>query len=210
MTTIELYYDFGSPNAHLVHRALPAQAREAGAEVVYRPVLLGGIFKATDNQSPMLAFAGVKGKLAHQRQEIARFCHRFAIPFKWNPHFPINTLGLMRGAIYAQGKPWQDLYVETCFAALWEREENMGEMATVVRVLDQAGLPTQEILAATQTDPVKKGLIEATQTAVTCGVYGAPMMALGGELFFGKSALDELIWFAAQSPSDDRASARKS
>ena len=210
MTTIDFYYDFGSPNAHLVHRALPAMAKAAGAEVVYRPVLLGGIFKATGNQSPMLAFAGVKGKLEHQRQEIARFCRRFAIPMKWNPHFPINTLGLMRGAIFAQGKPWHDLYVETCFAALWEREENMGDLATVVRVLDQAGLPTQEILAAIQTDPVKKGLIDATEAAVAKGVYGAPMMALGGELFFGKSALDELMWFAAQSPNADSASANAS
>lgn len=210
MTEIEFFYDFGSPNAHLAHRALPGMAEAAGARVTYRPILLGGVFKATGNQSPITAFAGVTGKLAHQRQEMARFCRRFAIPMRWNPHFPINTLGLMRGAIHAAGQPWESDYIETCFAALWEREENMGDPETIARVLEAAGLPAQEIMAGTQADAVKAGLITATEDAVARGVYGAPMMAVGEELFFGKSALDELIWYVGQAESADSSSASRS
>lgn len=197
--TIDFYYDFGSPNAHLAYRVLPAQAREAGAELVFHPILLGGVFKATGNQSPMQAFAGVKGKLAHQQQEIARFCRRHGVPLQWNPHFPVNTLHLMRGAVFAKGKPNEAAYTEACFAALWEKGENMGDPDVVARVLTAAGLPAQEILTGAQAPETKQALIEATEAAVARGVYGAPMMFVGAEMFFGKSALDDLAWYLSQS-----------
>lgn len=203
--TIEFYYDFGSPNAHLAYRVLPGLARDAGAVLVLRPILLGGVFKATGNQSPMQAFAGVKGKLAHQQQEIARFCRRHRVPMQWNPNFPINTLTLMRGATYAAGKPIEAAYAEACFAALWERRENLGDGEVLARILTEAGLPTDEILTGAAAPETKAALIAATEAAVARGVYGAPMMFVGDEMFFGKSALDDLAWFAAQDQSVESA-----
>lgn len=195
MTAIEFLYDFGSPNAFLVHKVLPGLAERAGAELLYRPVLLGGIFKAANNQSPMQAFAGVKGKLAHQNRQIDRFVQRHGITFNWNPHFPVNTLGLMRGAAFAQGQPWERSYIDAIFQAMWQNGEKMDDPNVIERVLRNAELPAEDILAATQQGDVKQKLIDATQAAVARGAYGSPTMFVGDEMFFGKDSLDELEWF---------------
>lgn len=206
MQEIEFLYDFGSPNAYLVHKALPALAARHGATVRTLPILLGGVFKATNNQSPMQAFAGVTGKLAYQRREIARFMSRHGIDFAMNPHFPVMTIGVMRGAVFSQGKDWESKYLNTVFDALWVHGDKMDDPATIARVLTAAGLPADQIMAATQTDPVKQGLIDATGAAVARGVFGAPTMFVGDEMFFGKDALGDLDWWLGQ----DKASANKS
>ena len=114
---IEFLYDFGSPNAYLVHKLLPQISEKHATTVAYQPILLGGVFKATNNQSPITAFAGVAGKLAYQRTEMVRFIERHRLQFRMNPHFPVNTITLMRGAIHAQGKPWETAYIDAIFAA---------------------------------------------------------------------------------------------
>ena len=194
MTEVDFYYDFGSPNAYLVHKTLPALAARHGAKVTYRPMLLGGVFKATQNQSPMQAFAGVAGKLDYQRREMARFVARNDVPFAMNPHFPIMTIGVMRGAIYAEGQPWQAQYVDTVFNAMWRDGEKMDDPDTIARVLSTAGLPAADIMEATQTPEVKTALIEATDAAVKRGVFGAPTQFLGDEMFFGKDSLGDMEW----------------
>lgn len=195
MAEIEFLYDFGSPNAYLAHKALPALAERTGATVRYLPILLGGVFKATNNASPIQTFAGVAGKLAHQTRVIERFAERHGIPFAWNPAFPVNTLGLMRGAVYAQGKPWEAAYTDAMFDALWVTGQKMDDPQVIARVLSEAGLPAEEILAGTQDPEVKSGLIAATEAAVARGVYGAPTLFVGDEMFFGKDSLDELEWW---------------
>lgn len=192
--TIDFYYDFGSPNAYLVHKVLPALASGAGTGVSYHPILLGGVFKATGNQSPFQAFAGVTGKIDYLRQEIARFIERHALPFAMNPHFPVNTLMLMRGAVFAEGKGWERLYIDTVFNAMWVGGEKMDDPETILRVLGEAGLPAQEIAAATQDPAIKQALIDQTQAAVDRGVFGAPTIFVGDEMFFGKDALVDLEW----------------
>ncbi|MEX0279915.1 MAG: 2-hydroxychromene-2-carboxylate isomerase [Arenibacterium sp.] len=194
MTEVDFYYDFGSPNAYLVHKTLPALAARHGAKVTYKPMLLGGVFKATQNQSPMQAFAGVAGKLDYQRREMARFVTRNDVPFAMNPHFPIMTIGVMRGAIYAEGQPWQAQYVDTVFNAMWRDGEKMDDPDTIARVLSTAGLPAADIMEATQTPEVKTALIEATDAAVKRGVFGAPTQFLGDEMFFGKDSLGDMEW----------------
>lgn len=194
MTEVDFYYDFGSPNAYLVHKTLPALAARHGAKVTYKPMLLGGVFKATQNQSPMQAFAGVAGKLDYQRREMARFVARNDVPFAMNPHFPIMTIGVMRGAIYAEGQPWQAQYVDTVFNAMWRDGEKMDDPDTIARVLSTAGLPAADIMEATQTPEVKTALIEATDAAVKRGVFGAPTQFLGDEMFFGKDSLGDMEW----------------
>lgn len=191
---IDFYYDFGSPNAYLVHKVLPDIAARHGAELAYRPVLLGGVFKATNNQSPITAFAGVKGKNAYQALELKRFVERHGLAYRMNPHFPVNTLMMMRGAIFAEGQPWETTYREAMFDAMWRDGEKMDDPATLMRVLAAAGLPADEIAAGVQQDIVKQGLIAATEAAVARGVFGAPTMFLGDEMFFGKDALGDLDW----------------
>lgn len=192
MKTIEFLYDFGSPNAYLVHKVLPAMAARFGADVTYKPILLGGVFKATNNQSPMQAFADVKGKLRYQMIETQRFVDRHAIPYVFNPHFPVMTIAIMRGAVYAQGKPWAGRYIDAVFDAMWADGKKMDAPDVIKAVLDTAGLPAQEIMAATQSPNVKQGLVDATAAAVARGVFGSPTMFLGDAMYFGKDSLDDL------------------
>ncbi|MCR9126472.1 MAG: 2-hydroxychromene-2-carboxylate isomerase [Rhodobacteraceae bacterium] len=198
MRQIEFLYDFGSPNAYLVHRALPALATRHNAHVTPVPILLGGVFKATNNQSPVTAFAGIPGKLAYQRIEIARFIQRHEIPFRFNPHFPVNTLTLMRAARFAQTQPYAATYIDTVFDAMWRDGVNMGDGQTALAVLNGAGLPGDAILAATQTPEIKSALIEATERAVARGVFGAPALFFSDQMFFGKDSLPDLEWALSQ------------
>jgi 2-hydroxychromene-2-carboxylate isomerase len=191
---IDFLYDFGSPNAYLVHKVLPSLAVPANSAVVYVPILLGGVFKATSNRSPVQAFAEVKGKLEYQRLEMRRFVRRHNLVFRWNPHFPVNTITVMRGAIFAQGKVWERSYINTVFDAMWLYGKKMDDPGVIAEVLDAAGLPSEKILQATQTEDVKKGLMTTTSFAVERGVFGAPTMFVGDEMFFGKDSLPDLVW----------------
>jgi 2-hydroxychromene-2-carboxylate isomerase len=141
MRTIEFLYDFASPNAYLVHKVLPGMARKHGADVVWEPVLLGGIFKATGNQAPMHAFDGVAGKLDYQAVELQRFVHRHDLAFRMNPHFPIMTIALMRGAVFAQDKPWYARYIDCVFDAIWVDGKDMGDPAIISAALNAVDLP---------------------------------------------------------------------
>lgn len=194
MQTIEFLYDFGSPNAFLVHQMLPAISERYEAEVKWCPVLLGGVFKETNNQAPMITFAEVAGKNDYLRVEMERFVERHGLEFFWNPHFPVNTLTVMRGAVFASGKPWERTYIDAVFKALWVDGRDMSENATTAEVLDASGLPSEDILAAASAPSVKGQLVEATTRAVSRGVFGAPTMFLNGEMFFGKDALSDLEW----------------
>ena len=199
MKDIEFYYDFGSPNAYFVHKVMPGIAEEHGVKIVYKPMLLGGVFKATNNQPPMMAFSGVTHKLDYMRVEIGRFVKRYKVPFKFNPHFPVITVMAMRGATYAQRKPWEHQYIDTVMDALWLHEKKMDDAAVMEAVLDDAGLPGGEIMQAIQSDSVKKDLMDLTADAVDRKIFGAPTMFVGDEMFFGKDSLDDLDWYLGQT-----------
>lgn len=194
MTDIEFLYDFGSPNAYLVHKVLPGIAQNHEALITYSPILLGGIFKATNNQAPLAAFANVTGKVDYIRREFARFIERHTVQFKWNDNFPVNTLTVMRGALFAQGKPWEQQYIDTCFDAMWMQGANMADPDVVVSTLDAAGLPGADILSATQIPDVKGRLAAVTDEAIARNVFGAPTLFVKDEMFFGKDALDDMVW----------------
>ena len=196
---IEFYYDFGSPNAYLVHKTLPEIAKAHGVPIVFRPILLGGVFKATNNKSPMEAFANVAGKLAYEARETQRFIENRKITFQPNPHFPVNTIALMRGAIFAIGKPWEQSYRDTMFTAMWVDQEKMDDPATVMQVMEKAGLPAKEILSATQDPLIKAALIQATSQAVARGIFGAPTLIANEDMFFGKHSLMDLETMLASS-----------
>ena len=191
--TLELMFDFASPNVWLAYRALPPILKRTGAALVVTPVLLGGIFKATGNQSPMTAFAGVKGKLAYDRREMDRFIARHGLAqFRMNPHFPVNTLTLMRGFVAARAQGRGEAYLETGLRAMWEEGVDCADPGALGARLDRAGLDGAELLARAQAPEAKAALAEATERAVARGVFGLPAFFVGEEMFFGKERLGQI------------------
>lgn len=190
MQAFDFYYDFASPNAYLVHKVLPRIKARTGAVARYCPMYLGGVFRATGNASP--AFAGVRGKLAYLRREMDRFVTRHDVPFVWNPHFPLHTANLMRGAVFARGKPWERAYIDAVFKACWVSGDDMSDPDVIARELAAEDLPAGEIMAGIQQADVKSALFAATEAAVARGVFGAPTMFVREEMFFGKDSLAEM------------------
>lgn len=193
MVDVVFYFDFGSPNAYLAHKVIPAIEARTGARFDYVPALLGGIFKATGNQSPAQAFAGIPSKLAYERKEMQRFIRRHAVAdFAMNPHFPVNTLQIMRGAVAAQKEGVFEPYVEAVYRAMWAEGQKMDDPAVIRKALDDAGLPAERLIALTADPEVKARLIENTEAAVAHGVFGSPSFLVGDELFFGKDRLRDV------------------
>ncbi len=194
MTTVEFYFDFGSPNAYLSHKVIPQIEARTGGVFEYVPVLLGGIFKATGNQSPATAFAGIRNKVAYEGLEMRRFIERHAISdYRGNPHLPVNTLQIMRGAIAAQVAGVFEAYVDSVYADMWVRGLKMDDREVIRVAWTAASLPADELLRLMQTDEVKTRLIANTEKAVANGAFGSPTFLVGGkELFFGKDRLREV------------------
>jgi 2-hydroxychromene-2-carboxylate isomerase len=190
MTDVIFYFDFGSPNAYLAHKVIPAIEARTGATFAYVPALLGGIFKATGNRSPAEAYAGIPLKLAYERRETERFVARHGISdYAHNPHFPVNTLLIMRGAVAARTLGVFEAYVDAVYRAMWVDGLKMDDPAVVKTALEAAGLPATDLLALTQDAEVKATLIRDTEAAVAHGVFGSPSFRVGDELFFGKDKL---------------------
>jgi 2-hydroxychromene-2-carboxylate isomerase len=186
--TVECFFDFGSPTAYLAFTQLPRIAAQTGAQLVWRPMLLGGVFKATGNTSPVAIAA--KGRW--MSQDITRWAKRYGVEFAFNPHFPINTLSLMRGAVGIQLRRPDDFerYLTTVFKALWAQPTNLGDAQVLATTLAQAGIAGDEFAALIADAEVKAALIAATEEAVARGVFGAPTTFVGDELFFGQDRLD--------------------
>lgn len=185
---LEFYFDVGSPASYLAWTQVPRIARETGAAVHYKPMLLGGVFQATGNRSPM----EVAPKSEWMKGDLARFAQRYGVPYRHNPHFPINTLTLMRGAIGLQMRQPDQLlpYVDAVYRAIWADARNMNDPAEVGAVLQQAGFDARALLALTQDPEVKDQLKAVTQAAVARGVFGAPTFFVGDQMFWGQDRLD--------------------
>ncbi len=193
MKTVEFVFDFGSPNAYLAYQVLPGLAERCGARVLIVPALLGGIFKATGNRSPVEAFGPIRGKLAYERLEMQRFVRRHALDrFRMNPHFPVNTLLIMRALVAAQADGVDGRYVPAVARAMWEDGLKMDDPAVVAGVLDAAGLDARHLLERAQDPAVKQRLVELTEAAVARGVFGIPTFFVGDEMFFGKDRLGQV------------------
>lgn len=189
----EFLFDFASPNAYFAHCVVPGIAARTGVAFDYVPVLLGGIFKATNNQAPMIAFANVKGKLDYQMLEITRFQKRHTITkFRFNPHFPVNSLAIMRGAVAAKAAGVLAPYVDAMMRAMWEDGKKMDDPTLIREVLMGAGLDADALMQAAQSPEVKKALADNTEAAVARGVFGIPSFFVNGEMWFGKDTLREV------------------
>ncbi|MBN9564312.1 MAG: 2-hydroxychromene-2-carboxylate isomerase [Alphaproteobacteria bacterium] len=193
MPAPEFHFDFGSPNAYLAHCVLPAIEARAGVRFVYVPVLLGGVFKLTNNASPMVAFKDIPNKLAYQRVETRRFIRRHGIArFQRNPFFPVNTLQIMRCAVAAQAEGVFPRYVEAVFHHMWEEPKKMDEPEVIRAALDQSGLDGARLLARAQEPEVKQELVRNTEASVARGTFGSPTFFVGDEIFFGKDSLRDV------------------
>lgn len=190
---VEFHFDFGSPNTYYSHRVIPDIEKRTGISFVYIPILLGGVFKATNNKSPMEAFAGIKNKSEYNALETERFIAKYKLSkFKFNPHFPINTLHIMRGAIYAIEIGVGKEYIEAMYQCMWEKKLNMAEPEVIGNALSAAGLDAQDIMAGSVQPEIKQRLIENTQATVARGTFGSPTFFVGDEIFFGKDKLRDV------------------
>ena len=189
----QFFFDFGSPNAFLSHEAIPAIEKRIGTKFDYVPVLLGGIFKATNNKSPAETLAGIKNKREFHAIETERFVKRFGVrPYTWNPFFPVNTLNLMRAAVAAQMEGVLEKYVDAAFHHMWVEPKKMDDPEIALTALTSSGLDAKRLLARAGETDVKAKLIENTQKAVDRGAFGSPTFFVGNEMFFGKEQLRDL------------------
>lgn len=193
MVPVEFHFDFGSPNAYLSHIVIPAIEQRTGAQFTYVPILLGGVFKLTNNQSPAVTLRGIRNKAEYQKLETQRFVRRHRIDrFRPNPHFPVNTLLVMRGAVAAELEGVFRPYVDAVFRAMWEQERKMDEPDVARAVIDRAGLDGARLLARAQEQEVKERLLRNTEHSVQRGTFGSPTFFVADEIFFGKDRLRDV------------------
>jgi 2-hydroxychromene-2-carboxylate isomerase len=193
MIKVEFHFDFGSPNAYLSHLVIPEIEKRTGVRFDYVPILLGGVFKLTNNRSPAESLAGIKNKPEYERLETRRFIHRYGITrYKPNPFFPVNTLVLMRGAIAAQSLGVFERYVDEMYRHMWAEPKKMDDPKVLRAALEESGLASEQLFDLIQTDDVKNRLLENTRRSVERGTFGAPTFFVGEEIFFGKDRLRDV------------------
>ena len=186
--TVDFYFDFGSPAAYLAYTQLPKLALETGAQVIMKPILLGGVFQATGNRPPI----SVPLKGSYLFNDMARYAKRYNVPLNMNPHFPINTITLMRAdvGLSHQNSPQLSTYRDAVFKAIWVDRQNLNDPTTVAAMLATAGLDPAALMALASDPQVKELLKTVTQAAVDRGIFGAPSFFVGDELFWGQDRLD--------------------
>lgn len=184
--SVDFYFDYVSPTAYLAWTQLEKICAEAGAALNYKPMLLGGVFKATGNSAPML----VAPKAVWLQDDINRHAEYYSAPFAMNPFFPLNTVTIMRGAMWASSTGHLKEYSKAMFEAVWVDKKNMADQDVIAEVLANAGFVSELILEAAGQPEFKKALIEATEEAVERGVFGAPTMFVDGQMHFGQDRLD--------------------
>jgi 2-hydroxychromene-2-carboxylate isomerase len=200
MVKVEFHFDFGSPNAYLSHLVIPEIEKRIGVKFEYVPVLLGGVFKLTNNRSPAQSLAGIKNKPEYERLEMNRFIKRHRITrFKSNPFFPVNTLMMMRGAIAAKSLGVFERYVDEMYHYMWADPKKMDDPEIFRAALTAAGLEPERFFDLLQTDEVKSRLLENTNRSVERGTFGSPTFYVGDEIFFGKDRLRDVEELITQS-----------
>jgi 2-hydroxychromene-2-carboxylate isomerase len=193
MVTVEFHFDFGSPNAYLSHLVIPDIEWRTGVKFTYVPVLLGGIFRLTNNRSPVEAFAAVRNKLEYQQRETERFLARHGISrYRMNPFFPVNTLLIMRGAVAAEMDGLLADYVDAVFDHMWAEPKKLDDPAIARAALEESGLDAGRLITRTQEQAVKDRLLHNTQASVERGSFGSPTFYVDDEIYFGKDRLGEV------------------
>jgi 2-hydroxychromene-2-carboxylate isomerase len=183
---VEFLFDFGSPTSYLAYKQLPKITARHGARIIWTPILLGAVFKATGNASPAM----VPAKARYMNGDLARFAARYGVVLNFNTHFPVNTLPLMRGAVAYQPTQNFDIYVNAMFDAMWAHPRNLNDPAEIAHVLNDIGLEPDDFMGRIERSDVKEKLKANTEGAVARGVFGAPTFFVNGDMFFGQDRLD--------------------
>jgi 2-hydroxychromene-2-carboxylate isomerase len=193
MAKLEFHFDFGSPNAYLSHLVIPEIEQRTGTRFEYVPVLLGGVFKLTNNRSPAESLRGIRNKPEYERLEFQRFLRRHRITrFQTNPYFPVNTLMIMRGAIAARSLRIFERYVDEIYRNMWAEPRKMDDPGVFRTVLIDAGIDADGIFRLIETREIKDELLHNTELSVARGTFGSPTFYVGDEIFFGKDRLPEV------------------
>ena len=193
MPKVEFLFDFGSPNAYLSHLVIPGIEKRQGVTFEYLPVLLGGVFKLTNNRSPAESNAGIKNKPEYQKLETDRFIRQHGITrYRFNPFFPVNTLMIMRGAVAARKLGIFERYVDEIYRHMWAEPRKLDDPAVLRAALVESALPADELFELVQTAEVKDALLAETQRAVERGTFGSPTFFVDGEIYFGKDRLRDV------------------
>ncbi|HKS54186.1 MAG TPA: 2-hydroxychromene-2-carboxylate isomerase [Steroidobacteraceae bacterium] len=190
---VEFHFDFGSPNAYLSHVIIPRIEQRTGAKFEYVPILLGGVFKLTNNRSPVESYAGIRNKLQYEHLETQRFIRKHGITsYTFNPFFPVNTLALMRGAIAAQRMGVFTHYVDQMFRHMWAQPKKMDDPEVVRAALEESALDASQLMTLAQDPSVKEELAANTARSVERGTFGAPTFFIDDEIYFGKDRLRDV------------------
>ncbi len=190
--TIELIFDFVSPNAYLIWQPLNDLAEKHGATIEITPVFLGGMHKLTGNAPPFVRDAEVKGKNDYAMLEMNRFIARHALTkFRMNPKFPFNTITLQRMLIALEPEKRAG-FIATLLPAIWEQGLDVTDSETLGKILQDGGFDVQELATKTQDPAIKQALIDNTENAVERGAFGIPTIYVDGEMYFGKERLDQI------------------
>ena len=193
MAEVEFHFDFGSPNAYLAHLVIPDIERRTGVEFEYVPVLLGGVFKMTNNRSPAEALAGIRNKPEYQRLETERFIARHRIgSYRRNPFFPVNTLTIMRGALAAQVLGVFERYVDEIYRHMWSEPKKLDDAEVWRAALLESDFDADRFADLVQDADIKASLLENTSRSVERGTFGSPTFYVGDEIFFGKDRLRDV------------------
>ncbi len=191
--SFDFLFDIGGPNGYLTHRVLPEFCARTGAVAHYVPVLLGGLMKATGNRPPWAVYADVPAKLAYDRLEFERFISANGLTkFRMNPHFPINTLPLMRAIVAARHEAVFDQAVEAMMVAMWEDGINLSDPEEIVSAFDRGGVDGKRLLERSSEEAIKAELAQNTANAVDRGAFGIPTFFVGDEMWFGKERLAQV------------------
>ena len=190
MKKIDFYFDFASPNAYFGFNVLKTFPEKYDCEINYIPVLLGGIFKSTNNKPPMEQFFGVLNKNEYQSLEIERFVNRHGLTkFKMNPHFPVISLQIVRGAIAAEMDGYLEDYIEKVLVHMWEEPKKMDDPEVIKSAFEESGFDSEKLLWQMQDPDVKAKLISNTEDAVKRGLFGIPTFFIDDEMYFGKDTI---------------------
>ena len=190
---VDFYFDFASPNAYLSHKVIQSIKERTGAEITYIPVLLGGIFKLTNNKPPMEQFFGVKNKNEYQNLEMERFIKRHGLDkFQMNPHFPVISLQIIRGAVAANMDGYLEDYIDKVLVHMWEEPKKMDDPEVIKTEYDHWGFDSSLLMDGMNDPDIKSSLMDKTSEAVERGVFGIPTFFVGEEMFFGKDRLGQV------------------
>jgi len=196
---IEFWFDFGSNYSYLSMMRIEALGAARGVRVLWRPFLLGPVFRKLGfDNSP---FVLQKEKGAYVWKDMERQCRKYGIALTRPGTFPRAALLAMRVAVLGANEPWIAAYCRKIMQLNFADDRDIGSLGVVSEALDALGLPAQQLIADAQSDANKLRLREQTDAAIARGIFGAPMFFVGAEMFWGNDRLEDALDYCESMPA---------